>query len=64
VIMFHKSNGAGKGDSPRNVNKRKYDINYINFHGITCPNCKGKGCKFCEKGKLYDGELYFNLGGI
>ena len=36
--------GAGKGDSPRPVDKQRYDANYdaINW-GNRCPKCQGKG---------------------
>lgn len=50
--------GAGKGDSPRPVNKKQYDENYIRCFGSPCPVCTSQGyntgaddkavCKTCN----------------
>jgi hypothetical protein len=35
--------GAGKGDWPRPVNKKKYDANYDRIFGRICTMCNGRG---------------------
>ena len=54
---------AGKGDTYRKVNRKKYHRNYLRAYGKTCNVCKGKGtigiveqdgslskltCRYCE----------------
>lgn len=34
---------AGKGDTPRPVNQKKYRDNYVRIFGIKCPVCGGTG---------------------
>jgi DnaJ-class molecular chaperone len=62
--MEATSGQGGKGDTPRPINKERYDRNYLRIYGKICPNCKGqggfritnpegqlvgvKGCKNCE----------------
>jgi len=41
------SNEAGKGSSPRPVNKRAYDQGYLRIFGKKCPTCLGEGCEVC-----------------
>jgi len=35
--------GAGKGDTPRPLDKKKYDETWIRIFGKKCRNCKGFG---------------------
>lgn len=44
------SNGAGKGDRPRPVNKKEYDRGWIRAFGKTCPVCLGRGIKIDHEG--------------
>lgn len=34
---------AGKGDTYRKVDRRKYDATWLRLHGVTCPRCGGSG---------------------
>ena len=39
---------AGKGDTYRAVNQKKYERNYLRVFGKLCPKCKGAGCLDCK----------------
>lgn len=70
---------AGKTDTPRPVNREKYERGYIRAFGETCPKCKGSGemdnwvtpklcntfkCTACKGlGRIYDYDLLKELGG-
>lgn len=41
--MSYKYGGQGKGDSPRPVNKIKFDDNWIRAFGNRCTECDGEG---------------------
>lgn len=51
--MVRATDGCGKTDDPRPVNRRKYEENYVRIFGIKCPlgHCsplcvyKNKSCK-------------------
>lgn len=42
------TNGSGKGDTPRPVNKVKYDAEYTRLFGEQCGICRGKGYHWDE----------------
>lgn len=35
--------GSGKGDSPRPVNKKQWDVNWLQVFGKVCQECEGFG---------------------
>lgn len=39
---------AGKGDTPRLVDKTKYDRNYLRIYGRLCSRCNGTGYCGCD----------------
>jgi len=50
---------AGKGDTPRPVNKKKYDEGYIRIFGQTCPNCEGLGIeRLYPPSAIIDEDVY------
>lgn len=48
--------GAGKGDTPRPVDKKAYDETWIRCFGEECVACKGKGeiLKYLDPDPLYN----------
>jgi RecJ-like exonuclease len=41
--MPRATDGCGKTDDLRPMNKRNYDKNYLRLYGIMCEDCKGTG---------------------
>jgi DnaJ-class molecular chaperone len=41
--MEATSGQGGKGDTPRPINKERYDRNYLRIYGKICPACNGIG---------------------
>jgi len=44
---------AGKGDSYRPVDRKKYDANWLRIFGKVCWNCKGKGEFVINEGQVH-----------
>ena len=58
--MVRATDGCGKTDDPRPVNRRKYEENHVRIFGIKCP--KGwhcEGCFFKNDGKYKSGKIYY-----
>jgi len=41
--MPRATDGCGKTDDPRPVDKRKFDVGYLRAFGLPCPDCKTTG---------------------